>query len=109
MKGKTDLFERTQHARRIASYRRRRTALIEKLGGACVDCGDDDHAKLEFDHKTVRTWVARKVSRWQRIANYWREAERGEIELRCSDCNKRKGQPNGDTHTHTHTDGATDF
>lgn len=77
----------------LARYKRGRLALIVALGGKCVDCGEADPDELQFDHTGPRTWVANKTSRWQRLAHYRREAAAGEIELRCGDCNNRKGKP----------------
>ena len=84
---------------RKAGYRRRRVNLILFLGGKCKGCDQHDPDKLEFHHLRERTWVARKTSRWVRIARYWREAREGLIELRCGDCNKRLGNPKQDEET----------
>src|SRR5947209_2351671 len=75
----------------VRRYRRGRQELIDQLGGKCADCGATED--LEFDHPSGRTWEARKTSRWQRLALYRREAKDGKIELRCKDCNKRRGSP----------------
>ncbi len=69
----------------------RRAALVEKLGGKCVDCGKTD--RLEFDHKKARTWVAAGLSHAQRIENYEKDAVAGNIVLRCRVCNAEKGKP----------------
>src|SRR5690606_32918172 len=73
------------------SYRRRRAKLIEAMGGKCDYCGSVE--KLEFHHLQRRTWVARNLSRWSRIARYWEEFEWGVLKLACAPCNKRLGQP----------------
>jgi hypothetical protein len=75
----------------VAKAKRQRAELIAILGGRCKDCGTTK--RLEFHHKYVRQWVAAKVSRWKRIALYWREYEAGEIELRCRHCNATLGKP----------------
>lgn len=82
----------TQEQRR-ENYRRGRAELIAHLGGKCVDCDEDNPKRLEFDHLTPRTWKAKDVSRWVRLARYRREAEAGQIELRCRSCNASKGEP----------------
>lgn len=80
--------------RRKRSYRKRRCALIEAMGGKCVVCGKaEPEVKLEFNHLKPRTWRAEKTSRWVRIALYWREWLAGILDLRCSDCNKKAGRP----------------
>jgi hypothetical protein len=75
----------------VRRYRAARELLIEELGGQCVDCGSTE--SLQFDHTVVRTWSARKTSRWVRIARYRREALAGVIALRCKVCNNSKGRP----------------
>jgi 5-methylcytosine-specific restriction endonuclease McrA len=72
---------------------RKRVWLIEQMGGCCSNPECRSLLNLEFHHKTVRTWVARKVSRWQRMANYVREWKAGELELLCTKCNKKAGKP----------------
>jgi 5-methylcytosine-specific restriction endonuclease McrA len=84
----------TWQRRKVAVIRRCKRArrkLIAELGGKCVECGQT--RKLEFHHTLTRTWIARKVSRWVRIARYRREWEQGCIVLLCSQCNKKAGTP----------------
>lgn len=73
-------------AHSVAYARRQRAKLITWLGGSCLRC----HAveSLEFHHTHIRTWVANRLSRWQRMRKYWAEAIRGSIILLCSTCNK---------------------
>lgn len=80
-------------AQRAKNCRKRRHALMEKLGGKCLDCGENDFDLLEFDHVFDHDWDPVKTSRWRRIVIYEREAAQGKIELRCSFCNKAKGKP----------------
>ena len=68
-----------------------RRKLIEQLGGKCLQCSAVE--KLEFHHLRPRTWVAAQLNRWQRLAEYKREAARGEIVLLCKPCNQRAGKP----------------
>lgn len=84
----------SQTQRKAAKYRKDRVELLQALGGLCVECGNDDLDALEFDHKSRadRTWRARDTSRWQRLANYKREAAEGKIQLLCRSCNGRKNQ-----------------
>jgi hypothetical protein len=72
-------------------------ALIEKLGGKCELCPEDDPAKLEFDHKNGRDYDVSKLSSTARLARYAREAEKGEGRLLCGPCNlrERKRDDNG--------------
>lgn len=67
-------------ADRAKVYRKGRLKLIASLGGKCIGCPE-------------RTWIARKTSRWVRLAMYRREAALGIIELRCANCNKKLGKP----------------
>ena len=98
-KKKTDLSKLHRNTRRARMLREQ---MIEQLGGRCVGlkpgpdgkslvpCGEDDPDKLEFDHKDVITWVARKKNYLARINQYRREIEQGLIQLLCEDCNRQK-------------------
>ena len=71
----------------------KREELIKTLGGKCAKCGTRSH--LEFDHPNGRDWEPSKHSRWQRIINYRREAELGQIRLLCLSCNANSGKGPG--------------
>jgi len=78
---------------RKENQRRRRKILITALGGVCVDCGQDDPDLLEFDHTEPRTWVASEQNQMHRQTLYEKDWEAGVLELRCKECNQRKGEP----------------
>lgn len=63
----------------------RRRALIKKLGGKCVKCGS--RSRLEFDHPNGRDWQPRDHNQRTRIARYEREADAGDLQLKCRKCN----------------------
>lgn len=87
----TGYSARAMGARQRAWAARVRLQLIEQLGGVCVDCGSTE--KLEFDHRVPRRWVNRHLDPSWRISKIKAEIAAGEIELRCPECNKRKGKP----------------
>jgi 5-methylcytosine-specific restriction endonuclease McrA len=76
--------------------KRRRIALCKELSpdGKCARCGERfEHAKLTIDHADGVTWAMKRLSRWSRVAMYWREHKNG-ISLRalCGRCNSSEGQ-----------------
>jgi len=76
--------------------RRARVKLIIQLGGLCVDCGEDEHELLEFDHIVPLTdeqqeWRA-KIGANARMVLNRKEAAEGLLELRCKRCNMRKSR-----------------
>ena len=77
----TDLKSRS----RLANQQK--AALIERLGGQCVECGSTD--RLQIDHPYGRDWVPRKVSHYARVRRYLKEEAAGLIRLLCDDCNQR--------------------
>lgn len=83
----------TKQQRAAACYRRRLDALIDHLGGKCVECGEVERARLEIDHIHGRTWDVKAKSRWSRVARYWREAAEGLLQILCKSCNSSKGDP----------------
>ncbi len=58
----------SRRTQRRETYHAGRLALIAAMGGKCVLCGHNSAHDLEFHHKTERTWIARKTSRWVRPA-----------------------------------------
>ena len=76
--------------------KRARVKLIEQLGGRCAQCGS--LKDLELDHlypsQTIinRPWNKRQDSS-HRISILRREAKEGLLQVLCSECNKRKGEP----------------
>jgi hypothetical protein len=69
-----------------------RERLRKVMGGKCVKCGSTE--QLEFHHPRGRTWVARRKNQLQRMKLYWRDFMEGVLELLCSPCNKKVGDPN---------------
>lgn len=72
-------------------YRRRKEALINKLGGVCKHCGTEEG--LTFDHIHARDWEPNSVHGTKRLRIYEEEAEAGKIQLLCGLCNSKKGKP----------------
>lgn len=83
--------------RNTAAAKKIREELLDKLGAWCVDCGEDERAKLEFDHVRGRSYVPNKLSYRHRMTIYRREAAEGKLQVVCGDCNKerRKTDENG--------------
>ena len=77
--------------REVAWAKRKRKELTMKLGGACVKCGRK--RRLHFDHidSSTRTWNTRSKSRWMRMVLYFRDFERGFLQLLCESHNQSKG------------------
>ena len=71
--------------------RRRRAALIARLGGVCQDGFCFETSGLEFDHVYDRDWDPARISRLQRIARYEIEADAGIIRLLCKAHNASDG------------------
>ncbi len=71
--------------------RRRREALLARLGGKCVKCGSTVH--LTFDHIRGIQWDASRMSSHQRLKRYEQEVDEGLLQLLCFPCNQKKGRP----------------
>ena len=73
-----------------------RRNLMTKLGGICVDCGEDDFEKLEFDHIVPLTdeqlSYRVNIGSNKRMVLYRKEAAEGLLEIRCVRCNRRKSK-----------------
>ncbi len=77
---------------RVRRYvERGRYALMVQLGGVCVRCGADD--QLQFDHVNGTPIVLERTSQHRRLSHYRELAARGEIQLLCASCNRKKGRP----------------
>lgn len=81
---------RASTIRNILWAKRHRKLLIERLGGKCIGCGETNAKKLEFNHPYGRDYDPSKLSRWERIRHYRRDADAGRLNLLCSACNKKK-------------------
>lgn len=73
--------------------RRRRFELIYELGGKCVQCGEEEYEKLEFDHIDGKDWEATGLSTDQRMCRYVKEHRLGLLQVMCHVCNAKKGDP----------------
>jgi hypothetical protein len=78
---------------RVEEYRRRREALIARMGGVCVFCRCSVVRCLEFDHDppSTRTWSVKKTARLQRMRRYERDYAAGHLRLLCHSCNANAG------------------
>lgn len=73
----------------------RKLALLKELAPAkehSPGCGQCDACLITVDHLDGRTWALNKLSRWGRVARYWKEHNEG-VRLRalCGSCNSREG------------------
>lgn len=69
--------------------RRKREEMIAVLGGRCVDCGTT--ACLTFDCIVPTGNAHHKLSSSQRVSYYVRQLRLGNLTVRCSLCNSKKG------------------
>ncbi len=68
-------------------WRRRKAALLAKLGGKCRKCGATED--LHFHHTVGRSWGRPgRLSMASRVKRYEEDAERGELELLCRSCHE---------------------
>lgn len=81
---------RRRHIRELLKVRRRRALLIERLGGRCAVCLATND--LEFDHyPRLATYDHNKRSQAQRMTDYERQADAGNLRLLCASCNGAAG------------------
>lgn len=75
-----------------AYYRSKRKEVLDKLGGKCVLCGDNDHNALEIHHKNGYGGKNHPNGSRGGIDNLWnaikhiREGRQDELELLCWRC-----------------------
>jgi len=82
---------RQPKSKKAIQLRRKRLKCIEKYGGKCACCGENNWAFLEFDHinndgKQHRKEIGRNMIKWLIDNNF-----PDNIQLLCSNCNKAKG------------------
>src|SRR5258707_8995442 len=70
--------------------KRARIALIEELGGCCIDCGST--RKLEFDCEITQGDEHHKMDTSARICFYRKQYSNGNLKLRCKTDHKLKTQ-----------------
>lgn len=75
-----------QRANRMV--RRRRAALIKRLGAHCRACGKT--INLQFHHPDGRPYIPERLARHNRIAAYEKDVENGNLELLCRSCHSRR-------------------
>jgi hypothetical protein len=68
--------------------KRRRAALITRLGGKCIGCGATQN--LQFHHPNGRPWIPRRLARHNRIPICERDAAAGNLQLLCISCHSRR-------------------
>jgi len=93
--------------KRVADFRysriwrqRRRMAIITKLGGKCVRCGFTDWRALQVDH--INGGGTKERRRAVSMRSYYKavlasaEAQAGEYQLLCANCNQIKRYEDGE-------------
>lgn len=75
--------------RQVEWAKRERARLIGLLGGKCVDCGTDQC--LTFDCIKPTGDQHHKLSSVQRMCYYRGQFRNGNLTVRCSACNSKKG------------------
>lgn len=71
-------------------YAKRRQALVDALGGACLRCGSTEN--LTIEHVDGRDYNIRKLSCFQRVKKYMEELRSGvRLCLYCLECNSSYG------------------
>ena len=69
-------------------YDKRRAAIIEKLGGACVRCGATDHLEIDHIDRQVKAFEVSASARSMRPDKLW--AEVSKCQLLCTNCHDLK-------------------
>lgn len=65
-----------------------RSMLLEIYGPKCPECGCELlPSNAEVNHIYGREWKIRDLSSYNRHLRYWKEAQRGLINLLCKSCN----------------------
>ena len=87
------LRRRSKSEIRRATIQTRRSALVQRLGGACEAACDWEVCSpdLQFDHKNGRDYDLRALDQYTRIRLYEEEAEQGLIQILCGYHNRVKG------------------
>jgi hypothetical protein len=77
--------------------KRGRAALVQELGGRCVDCGCTEPEELELDHIKPCEWARRrnKIDQSMRLSQYRRDAKEKKLTVRCRTCNASKSNRSG--------------
>lgn len=73
-------LKKKEHTASKSNIKARRAAMMERLGGKCVDCGETDITKLEPDHKDGRTWRAEDLTPSKRWDMYEADERAGKIQ-----------------------------
>jgi hypothetical protein len=82
--------KRTRLRNRALRDKKRRRLFAEYSKRCCVDCGETDPLKLQFDHVRGKKIAAvsdlvRRLASWDKI-----ESEIAKCEVRCASCHQRK-------------------
>ncbi len=67
---------------------KRKLAVVDYLGGQCVNCGNDDHKVLQINHIKGGGRKEYKIKNYSKVCKEILETKReGEFDLRCANCN----------------------